>query len=309
MNVIIATFNRLDTLRDTFQSIKQSTVLPDMVSIIDQSTDPLLAEEIRKLTLEAAFSAEYYHLDFPSLTRARNYGMQQSEDEILVYMDDDVSVEPETFKYINEIMSDPNVALIAGRNLLSKNTSNKLGYIFGFKAKEKEQLGGYVTKAMYGRYPIEIKSEMPTEWAMGYFFVVRKSLIQTWNLKWDEKFVTYGYPEDLDFSFRYCKNAREKKMKCILHPEVAVFHRVSTEWRETSSTVTYMTVLNREYLTYKLGLTLDYRLMTRWANIGLFLLRLIRCDRPWDVFKAQFFCDLYRNDIKKGNLHTELYQK
>ena len=306
-SVIIATMNRLETMVETIASLERSSVTPDEIIILDQSTNDTVADDIKTLTEKSNLTFRYYHLEYPSLTHARNVGLQYAQNEILVFMDDDVSVEKDTFLNICHIMEDKTIAMIGGLDLLCGKGKNLFGYLFGFKSLFHRKYGGYVTAAAYGRYRNGISDTVRTEWAMGYFFVVRKSLIDQWKLEWDERFISYGYPEDLDFSYRYCKKAEKENMKCVLDPLVSVSHRVSQEWRETKTAVTYMQIINREYLTYKFEWPFLNRLATRWSNLGLFLQRCIHRDRPIDVLRAQSFCDRYRRDIKKGNLHTDYY--
>ena len=307
ITVVIPTMNRIDALEETIASIKQSTYIPDEIVIMDQSTDENIQREIKALTEKAELNFTYRHLDRASLTFARNESLKYISNEIVVFMDDDVSVQEETFENIYKIMNDSNIALIGGINLNASKSDSKLGYIFGMKSAFKNKLGGYVTNSMYGRYRQKILHTMPTQWAMGFFFALRKSIIISSGIRWDEKFITYGYPEDLDFSFRYINCARKQGGAAIIDNRVSVFHRVSQEWRETKTAVTFMKIINREYLTYKLGCPAYYRLYTRWANFGVFLERLIHKDAPFDVIKAQYYCDKYRKDIKNGILHTELY--
>ena len=137
---------------------------------------------------------------------------------------------------------------------------------------------------------------------MGYFFCLRKHLVLEWQLEWDEKFCSYAFPEDLDFSYRYYLKSKENQLRCVVDPRVSVYHMRSVEWRETSKFVTYMMVINREYLTYKWKWPMWTRLVTRWANFGLFLQRVKEKDRPFDVIEAQIVCDLHRREIKNGRL-------
>ena len=306
-SVIIATMNRLKTFVETIHSLEQSSVFPDEVIIVDQSTIEETAESIRALAEKSGISIRYYHLDHPSLTHARNVGLQYANNDILVYMDDDVSIEKDTFRNVCQLMEDEMISLIGGLDLLTGKGKNLFGYIFGFKSVFRKEYGGYVTPAMYGRYRSSITNQVKTEWAMGYFFVIRKSLAERWKLEWDERLISYGYPEDLDFSYRYAMKAEDEGMLCVLDPVVSVKHRVSQEWRETKTAVTYMKIVNREYLTYKFGWSFFSRIATRWSNFGLLIERCIHRDKPMDVIKAQLFCDKYRRDIKKGILHTELY--
>lgn len=38
-------------------------------------------------------------------------------------------------------------------------------------------------------------------------------------------------------------------------------------------------------------------------------MRIKRKDNAFDIIRAMYYCDKYRKDIKKGVLHTELYDK
>lgn len=305
ISVVIPTMNRLQSLLDTINYLEEPAVCPDEIIVIDQSSQEEIRNAIQANLKQSKIFCRYFYSK-PSLTVARNIGLQQAKNDVIVFMDDDVRVQPDTIGNIQNIMQDSSISMIAGLDLNAGTEKSKLGYIFGKKSYFKRNMG-HVTKAMYGRLPQKTTQRVDTQWAMGYFFVVRKSLVQKWGLDWDEKFVSYGYPEDLDFSYRYWRAAKAEGLQCIIDPTVSVYHMVSKEWRETARTVTFMQIINREYLTYKWNLGWSSRLITRWSNFGLFCERFIRRNRCLDVLKAQYYCDRYRSDIKKGILHTELY--
>ena len=306
VTIVIPTMNRPQSLRETICSLCDGTALPDELIVVDQSLCLETIREYQGMLREFPLCVQYIHLPHPSLTYARNEGMRQARNEIVIFMDDDVTVERETIANVRNIMSSSEIALVGGYDLCVMPSNSWLGFLFFHKSLFVRD-AGHVSKGVYGRYPQRRDGRVKTQWAMGFFFVLRKSLVKQWGLSWDEKFISYGYPEDLDFSYRYCQNARENGLQCILDSSVAVFHHVSQEWRETSRAVTMMEVINREYLTYKWKLPFWRRLCTRWANFGTFLYRLVKWNRPLDVIKAQFYCDRFRADIRKGNLHTEIY--
>lgn len=306
ISVVIPTMNRAQSLLDTIAYLQDGIVCPDEIIVIDQSPQEEIRIQIQENLKKAKISCKYFHCK-PSLTAARNFGLQQAKNDVVVFMDDDVRVQSNTMQNIQTIMEDFSVSMIAGLDLNAGTEKSKLGYIFGKKSYFKKNTG-YVTSAMYGRLPQKTTVRVNTQWAMGYFFVIRKSLAQKWQLTWEEKFISYGYPEDLDFSYRYWKASKNEGLQCIVDPLVSVYHMVSKEWRETARTVTFMQIINREYLTYKWGLGWKARIMTRWSNFGVFCERFIKKDCCLDVLKAQYYCDRYRKDIKKGILHTELYR-
>lgn len=308
ISVIIPTMNRYNSLIRTLDKIYESNLIPDEIIIVDQSTDieqkKLIINAIKKLKR----NIKYLFQEKPSLTRARNKGFEIAKNEIIVCMDDDVDVKEDTFLKISNIMLNNKIAMIAGIDLNSGEENSKLGYIFGKKSYKNRKIG-HITGAMFSRLPKNILTPTETQWAMGFFFVIRRSLVIKWNMKWDEKLVSYGYPEDLDFSYQYYLNSKKEGFLCILHPDVEVYHLVSNEWRSTKRAVTFMFVINREYLSYKFGFNFISRIQTRWANFGIFIERLLKNDNYWDVIVAQYYCDKFRKDIKNGNIHTELYMK
>lgn len=159
---------------------------------------------------------------------------------------------------------------------------------------------------------MEVKKATETQWAMGYFFVVRKRLCQEWNLCFDENLRSYAYAEDLDFTFSYYKKAKQDNYRCILTPDVIVRHHCSKEWRISSKKSTFMYLVNRKYLHYKhfqkmSGGYFLPRLCLSWTNFSMLLFRIIKNDNYKDYIKAMIFCVKYKNDIEKGVLHLELY--
>ena len=305
ITIIIATMNRPQSLKDTFYYLERSTVLPNEIIVVDQSPDIGMQRSVQNLLKTSSFNTRYFYRT-PSLTAARNFGIRQATNDIVVFMDDDVRVQPDTIEKILKCMADSKISMIGGLSIVPSVTNNIWGYVFAKKSFRNRNIG-HVTGAIFGRYPSHVIEQVATTFAMGYFFVIRKPLVEQWKLKWDERLISYGYPEDLDFSFHYCFHSAFNGYRCILDPRIIVHHMNSDEWRETPWNTTLMYVINREYLSYKWQLNWLSRVKTRWANFGIFLERLIHRDHCLDVLKAQFYCDLYRKDIKNGNLHTELY--
>jgi len=309
ITVIIPTMNRLETLKETLDSYMLCMPLPDQIVIVDQTQD----EELRKQIIDVlrtyeAVTIDYLYQQEPSLTKARNAGIAVCRNDVVVVSDDDVTVATDTLKNISDIMNDEAVSMIAGINSRDGFSKSKLGYLFGKKSFKKRNTG-HVTKAMFGRFPEEaVKGSVKTEWAMGFFFVVRKSLIQKWNNYWDENLSSYAYAEDLDFSYSYYRNSEKERLKCILNEGVVVEHRVSSEWRVPSKKSTMMYVINREYLSYKHKMGFGSRLLTRWANIGEIFMRMLKRGKPLDMLKAQVVCDLHRKEIADGIINPIWYQ-
>src|SRR5215216_6112184 len=92
VSVIIPTFNRKDLLRETLNSLAQQTNPSDFFEVIivdDGSTDGT-----RAIAAEAyPFTLRYFRQSNQGDAAARNLGAQQSQADILVFLDDDIVVE------------------------------------------------------------------------------------------------------------------------------------------------------------------------------------------------------------------------
>ncbi len=307
--VIIPTMNRPNALFDTVKKMLEYSFIPAQIIIVDQSN--VVEHRLGNKKILNDFSEitniTYLYQDKPSLTRARNYGIKYCKYEIVVCSDDDVLVKEDTFKNIFNLMMDDSLSMIGGLDDNMGISNSYLSYIFGTKSRKKKNMG-HVTKTIHGRYPNYVRGEVTTEWAMGYFFVIRKSLVERYNLKWDENLISYAYAEDLDFSYSYYKLANKEKLLCILSDKVVVTHLATIEWRIPTYHNTLMYIMNREYLSYKHFNQPFARLITRWANFGEMLNRLAHKRKPFHIIKAQCLCDKYHKDIKKGNLEA-VYKK
>ena len=308
--VIIPTLNRIDTLKETLVSLFNSNYIPDQLIIVDQTDDVVSRERIKQLLLDYKDKSEvrYLYQSHPSSTEARNTGMNYCKCDIMVFSDDDITVEKNTLNNLSDIFSDDKIAMVAGQdsNVIGKKRS-KMGYLFGKKSFSKRN-EGHVTKSVLGRFPdTKIVGTVNTEWAMGFFFAVRSKLVKEWNIKFDTKLTSYAYAEDLDFSYSFYKKAKKNHLRCVISDSVIVDHRASKEWRVPSRKSTMMYVINRQYLCYKHKMGLSSQIAMRWCNLGDWFERVIHKKNAKDIMVAQRRADKHLKEIKNGKLDEKLY--
>lgn len=297
--------NRSDTLKDTLDSFLNGDVIPSQIVIVDQSND-----ENAKKTKDVCdkysdlVQIKYVYQKVPSSTKARNNAYSYASEDIIVFSDDDVLVHKDTLKNIITVMQRSEIAMIAGIDDNNLSSSTNIGYLLGTKSFINRKIG-HITLSMLGRYPDNIKGEVETQWAMGYFFVVRKSLLEKWNIRWDEKLAGYAYAEDLDFSFSYSKKAIKENLKCVLNEKVHVKHCVSKEYRTPSKKSTYMYVINRYYLSFKHNMGLKSRLAMKWCNFWRMIEKVVQKEKPMDMINAIKYLGENKKDIKRGIFHYE----
>lgn len=306
VSVIIPTYNRADSLERTLRYLLNSEGLPVEIILVDQTTDADLARKIERLSALSPI-IRLVHNDVPSLTMARNTGLEVARGEVVVFMDDDVDVGPMVIGEIDRLFSqDRQLAMIAGINKGEEyiRRNSLLGVVFG-RSSFSKRYQGHVTKAVYGRFPVKMSAPVDTEWAMGFFFAVRKALVDKYNLRFDEHLRYYAYAEDLDFSYRLYKSALRERMTCRMFPEIVVRHNVSTEYRIPQRKAVFQTVIHRRYLSYKLFGTWRSRVACVWSDIGSVLMSCLRRENWRDIRDAMRFCSKYANDVKVGNFHYE----
>lgn len=298
--------NRPETLKNTLDSFFDGDVIPSQVVVVDQSN----TKEVRNKIVETINNYNemanmvYVYQSYPSSTKARNSALALAKEEIIVFSDDDVEIYEDTLKNVVDIMQRQNIAMIAGIDDNMSPTSSNVGYLFGTKSYINRKIG-HVTLSMLGRYPDNIKGEIETQWAMGYFFVVRKSLLDKWNIRWDENLTSYAYAEDLDFSFSYYKKAIKENLKCVLNEKVHVKHCVSNEYRTPSKKSTYMYVINRYYLSFKHNMGFKSRLAMKWCNMWRLMEKALKHEAPFDMLNAIKHLNKNKNNIKMGIFNYE----
>lgn len=304
MTVGIPTLNRPNSLKNTLENYFSYDYIPTQIIIIDQTNDETIREKNKKIisSLNEYNNIFYFYQEEPSSTKSRNKIIEETKNEILIFSDDDININKDTLINVYNLMKNKKISMIAGQNELLAKSKGILGYFIGTKSFINRKIG-HVTLAMLGRYPHEIKGEVDTQWAMGYFFVVRKSLIDKWKLLFDENLKGYAYNEDCDFTYSYYKYARKENLRCVLSDKVIVKHLASKEYRIPSKQHTYAYVLNRLYLSYKHKLGIASRIYMLWGNLVFLLFKIVKKEKPMDMFNAIIFSLKNRNKIKEGKFH------
>ena len=306
VSIIIPTLNRASSLARTLGFISKSSILPDEVIIVDQS--PIdTAEKIKELCDSQTLKIKYIHVSEPSSSKSRNIGLELCKNDIAIFMDDDVDIGIDTIRNILILFRDNSISMVGGIDSGSPPKKLSLPSLIFFRSSFFKRYKGHVSMAGYGVFPQNPQGETPTEWAMGFFFSIRKSLAQKWGLKFDENLKYYAYAEDLDFTYRYFLKSREENLKCIMSTAATVLHNVSREYRLPSRQRTFIEICHRRYLMARHGNTILRQLIMLWSDIGAALMRAKRGEPTSDVFKAIAFAIKYRRDIKKGIFHYDKF--
>jgi glycosyltransferase involved in cell wall biosynthesis len=113
ISVIIPTYNRSDALLRTLESLKQQTIPMDQFMVIvvdDGSTDNTQSIAGQQFP----FTLQYLQQKNQGATAARNYGATISQSEILVFIDDDITISPQTLEALAETCGQKTKVLAMG---------------------------------------------------------------------------------------------------------------------------------------------------------------------------------------------------
>lgn len=307
ITIIIPTYNRAKALANTIKSYLDGNTLPDEILIVDQT---IPEHSLSDMGLEWATNIHLLHCNTPSLTKARNIGIANSKNDIILFSDDDVLVDANSVMRFYNKMKQGRVALCAGIDINAKDRNATmikkfLGTLTGMQCFQKS--GGYVVRhTMRGRYALQKNQQSyKTDWAMGYFFGVKKSLIEKWDVYFDERLTGYAYAEDLDFSLRYCNFAKTEKMDCVIDSTIYVKHLATQEWRTPSEKALFYLVANRLYLLYK-----NFPEYSSWPmewNNFCYSLMLPKDDRR-KFNQIRKICRQNIRDLQMGNI-SDIFAK
>lgn len=113
ISVIIPTHNRKDSLLRSLDSLRQQTFPVDRFEVVvvdDGSTDGTQTVASQPFP----FKLRYLHQKNQGATAARNYGATTSQSEILVFIDDDVTISPYTLEALAEACCQQTKVLVMG---------------------------------------------------------------------------------------------------------------------------------------------------------------------------------------------------
>lgn len=112
VSVVIPTINRAEVLLDTIEDILKQDFDNFEVIVVDQSDD--INDRALKLLAKSEVPCRYFKGHFKGLPQARNFGLQQTCKDIILYIDDDIRCDQSLVKNHYQAHLDSGAQLIAG---------------------------------------------------------------------------------------------------------------------------------------------------------------------------------------------------
>lgn len=123
-SVVVATYNRAASLRQTLQSFRHQTYANfELIVVNGPSTD-----ETEAVLAEFEGQIRTYRCPKARLSMARNIGLLEAAGDVVAFIDDDSIPTPTWLAELAEVYSDPNVGAVGG--LVYDHTGVKLQYRF-----------------------------------------------------------------------------------------------------------------------------------------------------------------------------------
>ncbi|OFW45996.1 MAG: hypothetical protein A2163_01475 [Actinobacteria bacterium RBG_13_35_12] len=280
-SIIILTFNRKKDLEENIKKLLQLNPLPDEIIVIDNnSTDNiagLFQEEITSPLVR------YVKLDKNmGVSGGRNYGVEISRGNILIFIDDDAILEPEDAikRIVNKFKIDPHIGILTFKII------------------------NYYTKTIQkNEFPHINKSLNPdrdfeTSYFIGAGHVIKKEIFNQCGLYPEDYF--YGL-EELDLSFR----AIDRGHKIVYFPEVVVWHKKSSTGRMSDKKKWTYLYRNRLAISFKY---LKYRHLVV-ISIIWFLKILKESSSVFIPFKGLFSFFSYKKKLKREPISNTSLKK
>ena len=121
LSVIICTYNRCESLRDTLRALKQQE-LPEGVRleilVVDNNSTDGTREVVRQEAADSGWLIRYLFESQQGLSRARNCGIREARGELVAFIDDDELAAPGWLRDLYGVCREYQADCVGGRILL-----------------------------------------------------------------------------------------------------------------------------------------------------------------------------------------------
>lgn len=208
-SVIIPTFKREKMLFETLKNICKISTPELEILIIEQSNEG--TEDVKNWIQENVSDVRYFKIQEVGLPNARNFGISQAKNEILLFCDDDVRLGHRFFEAHIKNFTRAEVGGVVGR-VLDKKEAGK-----NYQAKKPTGRIRYITGNQIDHFTSTVKQDV--EHGQGCNFSFRKSILISIG-GFDTRFGGSAFLEDTDI----CLRVKQAGFKIIFEPDAELIH-------------------------------------------------------------------------------------
>lgn len=226
ITVVIPTYNRCNLLRKALESIaaQDYPVEKFEVIVVDNGSSDRTKEVV--FGHQWNFNLIYNYDSNPGLHVGRNSAVSLARGDIITYADDDIRAFPRWLSTLADVFEqDDSIGLVGGNNLPL------------FESEQPDWFNELWQETEHGRFITEyslidfhsLQSEIPSDFVFGCNYSIRKNILEHIG-----GFHPDGMPQKYIF-YRGDGETFVSRMvwklgfKVVFHPEVSVYHTVSTE--------------------------------------------------------------------------------
>ena len=215
-SVVIPTYNREQQLVETIEYVL-ATPYPDFEVIVVDQTDehtPEVAAALEEFQHDDRLT--YIQLPIANLPLARNVGLNEAQGDVIIYVDDDVELDPDFVAAHVKRYADASVGAVAGR-IITPNVGpdeNSSGALAGRPRPGRLRVdGNHESHFNQTAYTGDV------EWGQGCNMSFRRTALVE-SGAFDERFTGNAFHEEVDAFVR----VRDQGYRAVFEPEARLVH-------------------------------------------------------------------------------------
>lgn len=218
ISVVIPTYNREQTLRETLANAVSQDYPNFEVLVIDQTRIHESETQVYLEQLANSNQIRWFRVNWANLPGARNYGVRRAVGDIVLFIDDDVEL-PNGFlaAHASNYLAKPDVGCVAGRVFDRMKLGDSRGdFAIDYLPPEAMDAGiaWYFIDLVHTVKPQQVLS------ARGCNMSFRKQVFTEHGLSFDERFAGSAVREESDF----CLKLRSTSLKIWYDPNACLVH-------------------------------------------------------------------------------------
>lgn len=203
ISVIIPTYGREEPLVDTISDVLAQDYPDFEILVVDQTPTHQSQTQTYLQNLANDRKIQWFRLDWASLPGARNYAVDRSHGEIILFIDDDVRLQPNYLQnHARNYLENPKIGAVAGRVFDRMKLSDSGGGLTVETLPPEAMNPGiawYHLDLVHTVKPQQVLS------ARGCNMSFRREVFEKYKLSFDERFRGSAVREESDFCLRFRK--------------------------------------------------------------------------------------------------------
>lgn len=287
ISVIIPTKNRRDDLQLTLKSIFRNTILPLEIIIVDQTCENQ-EKDIRECIdiINSSVSIKYFHAPLISgLVHARDFGYQRSIGDIVLFLDDDITVFSNFFEQlIYTYQRYPNIDAVCPIDVSEEKVS-----LLRIMARCVFWIGPFWTNKTYvNKFYKRFNKPVKTNYFSGGFMSCKRYVYE--SVGFDKNLSGHVFVDDWDFSYR-----ATKIYNFIIDPNLRVIHREGKALYDIQEAIRKRVHSRIYFFKKNINKNLLNYVAFYWLMFGTFLGTLVRAMSNKSMKPIKGFLDGLKN--------------